>query len=314
MRTHVVFIAALLTSAAFAQPGTTATPPKPATPAQPTTTPTPTPTPTPAPTPATPPAPPAPAAAQPTEVPNLPVVSKSEVEGMIIEEMKIGTGYEVKPLGAVVANYHGTLKDGGKIFDSTYDATIPHPHPEPAAFPLANVIPGWQKGVPGMKIGGIRRLTIPAALAYGERGNQSVPPNADLVFIIELVDAVQIEDIKVGDGEEASGPVIAETNYTIVDKDGKEIEKSDPKRPFLWVPNEFQGLQFGLEGMKVGGKRKIYIPRQFNHSNTQLAPDRPQDIPCTVNVELTNCRNLRPKAPATSPPAPTTPTTPPTGK
>lgn len=227
-------------------------------------------------------------------VPDGPVVQKTEIEGILIEDLKIGSGYEVKPGGAVVANYHGWLKDGGKVFDSTYDPSFKHA--EPAGFSLNGVIDGWKKGVPGMKIGGIRRLTIPSALAYGSRGNPSVPPNADLIFVIELKDAVQIEDTKVGDGEELVTPFVAETNYTIKDKDGKELERSDPAHPYIWIPNEFTGLQYGLEGMKVGGKRKIMIPKEFNHSNPQLSPpNRPQDVAVTVDVELVNARSLRPK-------------------
>ncbi len=289
MRTLLALTTAFLTCSAFAQPGTAPATKPAATPpaaAQPQT---------------TPPAATNPAATTPlttpgVTVPDGPVVKKTELEGGILcEDIKIGTGYEITPGGAVVANYHGWLKDGGKIFDSTYDPSFKHP--EPAGFSLTQVIDGWKQGVPGMKIGGIRRLTIPAKLAYGERGNTTVPPNADLVFVIELLDAVQIVDEKVGDGEALESPFIAETNYSIKDKDGKEIEKSDPAHPFIWVPNEHQGLQIGLEGMKVGGKRKISVPKEFNHSNTQLGSNRPQDVPCTIEVELVNCRNLRPKAP-----------------
>ncbi len=286
MRTLLALTTAFLTCSAFAQNGTApATKPAATTPAaaQPQTPPA-----------ATPAA--APLTAPGVTVPDGPVVKKTELEGGIIaEDIKIGTGYEVKPGGAVVANYHGWLKDGGKVFDSTYDASFKHA--EPAGFSLNQVIDGWKQGVPGMKLGGIRRLTIPAKLAYGERGNTTVPPNADLVFVIELLDAVQIEDIKVGDGEELESPFIAETNYSIKDKDGKEIEKSDAAHPFIWVPNEYQGLQIGLEGMKVGGKRKITCPKEFNHSNTQLGGNRPQEVACTIEVELVNARNLRPKAP-----------------
>ena len=72
-----------------------------------------------------------PAAPKGLEVPSLPIVKKTELEGgLIIEDMKIGEGYEVKEGGAVVAHYHGTLKDGGKTFDSSFERG------EPIAFPL----------------------------------------------------------------------------------------------------------------------------------------------------------------------------------
>jgi peptidylprolyl isomerase len=95
----------------------------------------------------------------------MPIVKKTELaDGIIAEDMKIGEGFEIPEGGAVVCHYHGTLKEGGKKFDSSYERG------EPIAFPLSGVIPGWQKGVPGMKVGGIRKLTIPSAMAYGERG------------------------------------------------------------------------------------------------------------------------------------------------
>lgn len=105
--------------------------------------------------------------------------------GVIVEDLKLGEGAEVKPGATVTINYHGTLKDGGAMFDTTRGK-------QPATFPLNRLIRGWQQGVPGMKPGGIRRLTIPYAQAYGENGRPPViPAKADLVFIIELIGVVE---------------------------------------------------------------------------------------------------------------------------
>lgn len=105
--------------------------------------------------------------------------------GVIVEDLKIGEGSECKPGATVTINYHGTLKDGGTMFDTTRGK-------QPATFPLNRLIKGWQQGVPGMKPGGIRRLTIPYAQAYGENGRPPViPAKADLVFIIELIGVVE---------------------------------------------------------------------------------------------------------------------------
>jgi FKBP-type peptidyl-prolyl cis-trans isomerase len=241
---------------------------------------------------ATPPAPEEPAAApdapKPVPVPDLPIVKTTELEGgLIAEDMKIGEGYEVKAGGAVVAFYHGTLKKDGKMFDSAFERG------EPIPFPLNGVIEGWQKGVPGMKVGGIRRLTIPAAMAYGERGaGEAVPPGADLVFVIQLVDALQIEDIKVGDGEAASQRCVAVTSHVITDASGKEVEKVDASKPYVWIPGEFEGLQFGLEGMKVGGKRKLIVPKEMNFPPAQAPGTRPSGVPITIELELVAIRNI----------------------
>ncbi len=235
--------------------------------------------------------PPSPAAVAVPE--NLPVIKKIELEeGLVAEELKIGDGYEVKPGGAVVAHYHGTLKEGGKVFDSSFTRGTP------ATFPLNSVIPGWQKGVPGMKIGGIRRLIIPAKLAYGDKSpSQDIPPNSDLVFIIQLEDALQIIDDKVGDGEEVGTQPVVVTSYVMKDKEGKEIATATKDKPYIWIPNEMMGMAAGLEGMKVGGKRTIKIPGSMNQSDPRIAGSRPQQVPLTVVVELLAVRNLAPAQP-----------------
>jgi peptidylprolyl isomerase len=231
----------------------------------------------------------APEAPKGIPVPDGPVVNKQDLEGGILaEDLKIGTGYEVKAGGAVVAHYHGTLKaDPTKVFDSSFQRG------EPVGFPLSGVIKGWQTGVPGMKIGGVRRLTIPAELAYGAQSpSPEIPPNSDLVFVIELVDALQMTDTTEGTGDAATGQCVAVTAYTIKDKDGKEIEKADATKPYIWLPGEYQAIQFGLEGMKVGGKRTITVPKEMNQTNPQAGGTRPNNIPVTIDVELIAVRNL----------------------
>ena len=224
-------------------------------------------------------------------VPNMPVVKTTELDGdLITEDMKIGDGYEVKPGGIVVAHYHGTLQaDPTVVFDSSFERG------ESLGFPLAGVIPGWQKGVPGMKVGGIRRLTIPAALAYGERSpSPLVPPNSDLVFVIQLVDVMQIEELQVGEGEPAKARFVALTAYTITDQNGNVIEKHDASDPYIWVRGEYQAMALGLEGMKRGGKRKITVPAALNRTDSRFGKARPENVPVTIEVELLNLRNVPP--------------------
>lgn len=233
--------------------------------------------------------------AKPIPVPSdLPVISTKDLgEGLIAEELKIGEGYEVKEGGAVVALYHGMLKSDGKVFDSAFERG------EPIAFPLSGVIPGWQKGVPGMKVGGIRKLTIPAKLAYGERGaGDTIPPNSDLVFIIQLVDALQYEDITVGEGEEVGPRPVCVTAHNLKSTDGKEIEASSKDKPFVWVPGEFQAMSMVLDGMKVGGKRKItHIPKEMNKATPGAPGNRPADVALCGEVELLVVKNLVPPQP-----------------
>ncbi len=105
--------------------------------------------------------------------------------GLIIEEIEIGEGTEATGKGqTAIVHYSGFLEDGTK-FDSSVDRN------ETFSFPIdcQQVIKGWDEGVVGMKVGGKRKLTIPSDLAYGERGAGGViPPNATLIFDIELVE------------------------------------------------------------------------------------------------------------------------------
>ncbi len=104
----------------------------------------------------------------------------SRPNGLIIDELKLGSGEEAKAKSTITIHYHGTLTTG-KVFDSTRGD-------QPATFPLNRLIQAWQEGIPGMKIGGIRRLTVPPELGYGEAGaGDDIPPNSTLVFSIELV-------------------------------------------------------------------------------------------------------------------------------
>lgn len=108
-----------------------------------------------------------------------PLASVPELQIIDITE---GTG-DIIPTGATItAHYTGALCKDGTIFQSSHDFG------KPITFGLDQVIAGWSKGVPGMKVGGTRRLIIPSAMAYGSvRAAANIPPNSDLVFDIELV-------------------------------------------------------------------------------------------------------------------------------
>ena len=106
----------------------------------------------------------------------------SSVPELQIIDLIEGTGDEVPENATITAHYTGALCKDGTIFQSSHDFG------KPITFGLTQVIAGWTKGVPGMKVGGTRRLIIPSALAYGSvRAAANIPPNSDLVFDIELV-------------------------------------------------------------------------------------------------------------------------------
>lgn len=109
-----------------------------------------------------------------------PIDSVTELQ---IIDLEPGTGTEVQPGDKITAHYTGALCKNGIIFQSS------HHFGNPVTFGLNQVIAGWTEGVPGMKVGGMRRLIIPSEKAYGSvRAASNIPPNSDLVFDIELVD------------------------------------------------------------------------------------------------------------------------------
>jgi len=113
-----------------------------------------------------------------------PMPSITTASGLVFEELVVGSGNAAASGQKVSVHYTGWLTNGTK-FDSSKDRG------EPFIFPLGkgHVIKGWDEGVAGMKVGGKRKLTIPAALGYGARGAGGViPPNATLVFEVELLD------------------------------------------------------------------------------------------------------------------------------
>ena len=100
-----------------------------------------------------------------------------------IEDTVVGTGAEVKPGDTVVMHYTGTLISGIK-----FDSSLDRGQPFETQIGVGRVIQGWDKGVPGMKVGGKRKLYIPSSMAYGERGAGGViAPNSDLIFTVELL-------------------------------------------------------------------------------------------------------------------------------
>lgn len=116
---------------------------------------------------------------QGTQLSNFTVTEK--VDKLQIIDTVPGTGDVVGASDTITAHYTGALAKTGVIFQSSHDTG------QPFTSPLSGLIKGWQEGIPGMKVGGTRRLLIPAAEAYGAQAQSGIPANSDLVFEIELV-------------------------------------------------------------------------------------------------------------------------------
>ena len=190
-----------------------------------------------------------------------------------IEELKVGTGAEAKTGDEVQVHYTGWLTDGTK-FDSSVDRG------QPFSFTLGvgMVIRGWDEGVVGMKVGGKRKLTIPAHMGYGARGAGGViPPNATLVFEVELLGITEvppegelvIEEVLEGKGEAAANGRTVRVHYRGCLEDGtvfdSSYERGDPIEFPLGAGMVIAGWEQGLQGLKVGGKRKLTIPYNLGY-------------------------------------------------
>ena len=116
--------------------------------------------------------------------PTVQVPSGPAPNHLVVRDLKTGDGVEAKSGDHVSVQYVGVLYDGGKQFDSSWDRG------QPFSFQLGGgqVIPGWDQGVAGMKVGGRRELIVPPDLAYGAQGQPpTIPRNATLVFVIDLI-------------------------------------------------------------------------------------------------------------------------------
>ena len=111
---------------------------------------------------------------------------QTTASGLQYQVITEGKGAKPQASDTVKVNYKGSLLDG-KTFDSSYDRG------EPATFPLNQVVPGWQEGIAMMPVGSKYKFWIPAKLGYGDKGTPGgpIPPNATLVFEVELLDIVK---------------------------------------------------------------------------------------------------------------------------
>jgi peptidylprolyl isomerase len=209
--------------------------------------------------------------------------------GVEYRDLAVGTGEPCPPAARGLVRYTGWLPDG-TVFDSTRDrggvAT---------EFDLATVIPGWQDGVPGMRVGGVRKLVIAPGQGYGAKGHGKVPPNSRLIFEVELLsftpatptappglaklsdgtdpgaddpalkdigEGLKVRDLKVGTGAEAKPGDTVVAHYTGWLMNGAVFDSSVPRGPppELALGKMLPGWQKGIPGMKVGGVRKLVIP------------------------------------------------------
>ena len=100
---------------------------------------------------------------------------------LVTKDIIVGTGAEALPTSTMTVHYTLMTWSNGALVESSWASG------SPATFPLANVIVGWQQGIPGMKVGGRRLLVIPPDLGYGAQGGGPIGPNETLIFVVDAI-------------------------------------------------------------------------------------------------------------------------------
>ena len=114
------------------------------------------------------------------EVPQVGAPSGTPPSQLTTKDIIVGTGAEVLPTSTLTVHYYLMAWSTGKVVESSWVG-------QPATFPLAQVVEGWQKGLPGAKVGGRRLLVLPPEMGYGAAGAGPIGPNETLIFVVDIL-------------------------------------------------------------------------------------------------------------------------------
>ena len=115
------------------------------------------------------------------EAPSISAPSGTPPAELTTSDVIVGTGAEVLPTSTLTVHYTLMAWSTGQVIESSWSGG------QPATFPLANVVEGWQKGLPGAKVGGRRLLILPPEMGYGAAGKGPIGPNETLIFAVDII-------------------------------------------------------------------------------------------------------------------------------
>lgn len=194
------------------------------------------------------------------------------------EDVAVGTGLEAKKGDWVWMMYRGTFDDGTQ-FDTNMDGDEGLPY----AFMIGRgeVVKGWDEGIPGMKVGGTRKLTVPWNMGYGAEGSEKIPPYSTLNFEVKLmyvlkkedIDVFDFEDNKVGTGATVKEGDKVEIHYKGTYLTGRvfdDTRKRGKTVSFIASPGQrvIPGVRQAVIGMQAGGTRTVIIPPELAYGMT----------------------------------------------
>ena len=222
-----------------------------------------------------------------------------------IEEITVGEGPAAEEADLIMVEYVGTFPGSQTVFDRNDNADEAGNRTKPPyAFLLGagEVIKGWDEGLVGMSKGGERLLTIPWQKAYGAEGNETIPAKQNLVFNVKLLEIVKVkeqdlydaDDIVVGRGREAKDGDSITIHYRGTYSNGMRFDDSrergeeeggTPLTFTIGLGHVITGIDVGVRGMRVGGKRRLRLPPKLVYGGRGYQVIEGNQV-CYFDIEL----------------------------